>query len=64
MKKKYLFSLMALFAVTLVSAGYLVNSFVLTTDVYEPFQVQYVIIGLAAIFILMSLIWEMFSSYY
>lgn len=45
MNKKYLFGLMALFAVTIVSAGYLVSSFVITTDVYEPFEVEYAIIG-------------------
>jgi len=45
MNKKYMFGFLALFAVTLVSAGYLVNSFVLTTDVYEPFVVEYAIIG-------------------
>lgn len=45
MNKKYMFSFLALFAVALVSAGYLVNSFVITSDVYEPFEVQYFIIG-------------------
>ncbi len=45
MNKKILFSLMTLLAIGLVSAGYLVNSFVLTTDVYEPFEVQYAIVG-------------------
>lgn len=35
----------SLFAVTLVTAGYIVNSFVLTTDIYEPFTVEYAIIG-------------------
>jgi hypothetical protein len=45
MNKKYLFGLIGLFAITLVSAGYLVNSFVITTDIYEPFNVQYAIMG-------------------
>lgn len=45
MNKKYLFGFIFLFAVGLVTAGYLVNSFVLQTDVYEPFQVEYAIIG-------------------
>ena len=35
----------SVFAVALVSAGFIVNSFVLKTDVYEPFSVQYAIIG-------------------
>ena len=45
MNKKYMFGFLFLFAVGLVSAGYLVNSFILTTDVYEPFVVEYAIIG-------------------
>lgn len=45
MNKKYMFGILALFAVSLVSAVYLVNSFVITTDVKEPFQVQYAILG-------------------
>jgi len=45
MNKKYLFGMLGLFALTLVTAGYLVNSFVITTDVYEPFDVEYAIIG-------------------
>jgi len=45
MNKKYMFGLMALFAVSIVAAGYLVNSFAITTDVYEPFEVEYAILG-------------------
>ena len=45
MKKIFMLGLVALFAVTIVSAGFLVNSFVLTTDVYEPFQIEYAIVG-------------------
>jgi len=45
MNKKLLFSMLGLFAVGLVSAGYLVNSLVITTDVMEPFNVQYAIMG-------------------
>ena len=45
MNKKYMFGFLALFAVALVSAGYLVNSFVITTDVMEPFDIEYAIIG-------------------
>jgi hypothetical protein len=40
-----LFGLIGMFAVTLVAAGFLVNSFVITTDVYEPFAVEYAVIG-------------------
>ena len=44
---KKLMSILAIsvFAIALVSAGYLVNSFVIQTDVYEPFSVEYAIIG-------------------
>ena len=46
MNKKYLMiGLFCLLGVGLVAAGYLVNSFVITTDVYEPFEVEYAIIG-------------------
>ena len=45
MNKKYLFGMIGLFAIGLVTAGYLVSSFVITTDVYEPFEVEYAIIG-------------------
>ena len=45
MNKLLIFGLIGLFAVSIVSAAYIVNSFVLTTDVYEPFDVEYAIIG-------------------
>ena len=45
MNKKYLFGLLSLLAIGFVTAGYLVNSFVITTDVYEPFEVEYAIVG-------------------
>jgi len=45
MNKKILFGMLGLFAIGLVAAGYIVNSFVITTDVYEPFKVEYAIIG-------------------
>lgn len=46
MNKKYLmFGLMAMFAMVLVAATYAVSSFVITTDVYEPFEVEHAIIG-------------------
>jgi len=45
MNKKYLmFGFLFLF-VGIASAAYLVNSFVITTDVYEPFAVEYAIVG-------------------
>ena len=44
-KKLMVFSLVGIFAIALVSAGYLVNTFVLTTDVMEPFTVEYAIVG-------------------
>jgi len=43
-KKIFMFGI-PLLALALVSAVYLVNSFVITTDIYEPFQVEYAIIG-------------------
>ncbi len=45
MNKKYALFLLPLFAITLVAAAYLVSSFVITTDVMEPFTVEYAIIG-------------------
>ena len=45
MNKKLMYGMLSLFAIGLVSAGYLVNSFVITTDIYEPFEVQYAILG-------------------
>ncbi len=45
MNKKYLLLMLPLFVITLVMAVYVVNSFVLTTDVIEPFTVEYAIIG-------------------
>ncbi len=44
-KKLLVFGLIGMFAVALVTAGYLVNSFVITTDVIEPFEVEYAILG-------------------
>jgi len=44
-KKLLVICLIGMFAVTLVAAGYLVNSFVITTDIYEPFTVEYAILG-------------------
>ena len=47
MNKKLIYGLMLpLLAVTLVLAvGYIVSSFTIQTDVYEPFSVEYAIIG-------------------
>ena len=45
MNKKYLLSLLFVCAIGLVTAAYLVNSFVINTDVMEPFSVEYMIIG-------------------
>jgi len=45
MNKKILFAILPFLALGIVGAAYLVNSFVLTTDVYEPFTVEYAIIG-------------------
>lgn len=45
MNKKYMFGLLALFAVGLVSAGCLVSSFYFTVGVAEPFAVQYAVLG-------------------
>ena len=47
MNKKILYGLiLPLFAITIVLAtGYIVSSFVITTDVYEPFTVEYAILG-------------------
>jgi hypothetical protein len=46
MNKKILWVAMPLLAITLVLAvGYIVNSFVIKSDVYEPFTVQYAVIG-------------------
>jgi len=36
---------LGLFAVSLVTAGYIVSTFVITTDVIEPFEVEYAILG-------------------
>jgi len=43
-KKIFMFGI-PLLALALVSAAFLVNSFVITTDVMEPFSVEYAIIG-------------------
>lgn len=40
-----MFGFLALFAVGLVSAGYLVSSFYFTVGVAEPFTVQYAVLG-------------------
>jgi len=46
MNKKYFIPMFAILAIALVSAGvYIVNSFVITSDVYEPFEVSYAILG-------------------
>jgi len=45
MNKKYMFGFLFFALVAFATAGYLVNSFVIQTDVYEPFEVQYFIIG-------------------
>lgn len=46
MNKKILFAIIPFLALGIVGAAYLVNSFVLTTDVYEPFStVEFAIIG-------------------
>ena len=45
MKKLLVFGLIGVFAVALATAAYLVSSFVITVDVYEPFSVEYAILG-------------------
>jgi hypothetical protein len=46
MKKIYLIPMLAVFGIALAFAGvYLVNSFVIQSDVYEPFEVSYAILG-------------------
>ena len=45
MNKKYMFGFLFFALATFATAGFLVNSFILTTDVYEPFEVQYAILG-------------------
>jgi hypothetical protein len=45
MKKLVLISLLGIFAVSLVIAGYVYNNFVMQVDVIEPFSVQYAIVG-------------------
>jgi len=45
MNRKYLYGILSLLCIGLATAGYLVSSFVITTDVMEPFQVEYAIIG-------------------
>ena len=44
-KKKLLMFALPLFAISLVAAVYIVSSFVITSDVMEPFTVEYAIIG-------------------
>jgi hypothetical protein len=48
MKKLVLISLLGIFAVSLVIAGYVYNNFVIQADVYEPFTVQYAILGVGS----------------
>ena len=46
MNRKYMLPLFAIILIGSVFAvGYVVNNFVLTTDIYEPFSVEYAIIG-------------------
>lgn len=46
MDKKYLIPMIALLCAGFVAAGvYIVNSFVITSDIYEPFEVSYAILG-------------------
>jgi len=45
MNRKYIFGLIGLFAIGLVTAGYLVSSLVLTVGVKEAFEVEYAILG-------------------
>jgi len=46
MNRKLMIPLFAIMLVgTVFAVGYVVNSFVLTTDVYEAFEVEYAIIG-------------------
>lgn len=46
-KKLLLFGIPLVLMLAVVSAAYLVSTFVITTDVYEPFTVEYAIIGSA-----------------
>lgn len=46
MKKKYLFGFLGLFALGFVLAGgYVYHNFTIKSDVYEPFAIEYAIIG-------------------
>jgi hypothetical protein len=46
MKKMYLIPMLAIFGVALAFAGvYVVNNFVIQSDVYEPYTVSYAILG-------------------
>ena len=45
MNKILMIGLLSLFTISVITAGFVVNTFVITTDVYEPFEVQYAILG-------------------
>lgn len=46
MNKILMFSLIGIFAISfVVAAGYVYNNFVIKSDVYEPFSVEYAIVG-------------------
>ena len=45
MNKKLTIGLMGLFAVSLVTAGLVINTLVLNVGVEEPFTVQYAVLG-------------------
>jgi len=47
MNKKYLTGLLSIFFVGLVAASFLVNSFIITTDISEPFTIKYAVSDVA-----------------
>ena len=49
--KKQLAFMIPLFLIGVVAAAYIVSSFIITTDVYEPFTVEYAIIGDAGTYV-------------
>ena len=51
MNKKYMYSFIALFAVGLVTAGYVVSTLTLNVGVAEPFTVQYAVLGDAGTYV-------------